>query len=271
MTPPSPPAAPGGGPASLQDAGRPAALARATSDSTAPSHLGGTPELPTGVEWPKHQQQPLAFLARLDLSDIQAALPTDWLPAVGTLLFFYDAKNQPWGFDPKEAGSWKVVYAAADTPLVATPSPRGAETFGRVSLEFHPITTFSQEGFLSPSDEIDEEEREDLFEALQEQAYGDFPHHQVGGVPDAVQNEGMEDECQLASHGVYCGDSAGYTSEEGQALMLGSSDWRLLFQIDSDEAPGWMWGDTGILYFWVRESDARQGDFSRVWVCLQCC
>jgi len=32
-----------------------------------------------------------------------------------------------------------------------------------------------------------------------------------------------------------------------------------------------MWGDDGNLYFWVREQDAKVGNFSDVWLILQCC
>ena len=39
---------------------------------------------------------------------------------------------------------------------------------------------------------------------------------------------------------------------------------------DSDDDIEVMWGDMGILYFWVRESDARKRDFSAAWVVLQC-
>lgn len=41
-------------------------------------------------------------------------------------------------------------------------------------------------------------------------------------------------------------------------------------QVDSDDDLGVMWGDAGMLYFWVEESAARAGDFSNAWVILQC-
>jgi uncharacterized protein YwqG len=31
-----------------------------------------------------------------------------------------------------------------------------------------------------------------------------------------------------------------------------------------------MWGDAGILYFWIREEDARAGRFDQAWAVLQC-
>ena len=93
----------------------------------------------------------------------------------------------------------------------------------------------------------------------------------MGGYPRPVQGDHMELESQLASNGVYCGDSSGYESEEGELLAPGARDWRLLFQFSSDEDLGVMWGDDGNLYFWVKEQDAKAGDFSGVWLILQCC
>ena len=54
----------------------------------------------------------------------------------------------------------------------------------------------------------------------------------------------------------------------GQA-GAGVDEWRLLLQVDSDDDAGMMWCDVGQLYFWVREVDARAGDFSRTWTILQ--
>jgi uncharacterized protein YwqG len=81
----------------------------------------------------------------------------------------------------------------------------------------------------------------------------------------------MELECQLASHGVYCGDPAGYQSEAAQRLASGAADWRLLLQIDTDEdGPGWMWGDGGRIYYWIKQQDLASLRFDDAWLILQC-
>lgn len=80
----------------------------------------------------------------------------------------------------------------------------------------------------------------------------------------------MELECQLASNGLYVGNSSGYDDPRRPALEPGAVDWQLLLQIDSDDDVGMMWGDVGMLYFWVRKQDAERADFSNVWMVLQC-
>ncbi|NJN57124.1 MAG: DUF1963 domain-containing protein [Leptolyngbyaceae cyanobacterium SL_5_9] len=44
----------------------------------------------------------------------------------------------------------------------------------------------------------------------------------------------------------------------------------MLFQFNSDDNPGWMWGDTGCLYFWITELDLASQQFENVWMILQC-
>ena len=90
------------------------------------------------------------------------------------------------------------------------------------------------------------------------------------GPAQNIQGE-MELECQLASHGIYCGNSDGFESERAQRLREGAPDWRLLLQIDTDEdGPGWMWGDVGRIYFWIKQQDLRSLRFDDVWLILQC-
>jgi len=98
----------------------------------------------------------------------------------------------------------------------------------------------------------------------------DEDQHQMSGFPENVQGDRMELECQLASNGVYVGDANGYNSSEAGLLRDGENDWRLLLQHSGDEDSGLMYGDCGLVYFWVREQDARAGDFSNCWLVLQC-
>ncbi|MBA4063379.1 MAG: hypothetical protein C0501_06635 [Isosphaera sp.] len=46
---------------------------------------------------------------------------------------------------------------------------------------------------------------------------------------------------------------------------------RHLLTLDSDDGPGWMWSDAGLLYFTIREEDLRAGRFDRVRFDMQCC
>ena len=85
-------------------------LVKAAGEST--SYLGGMPPWPADTPWPARDGAPLTFLACIDLAVVEAALPVPWLPATGRLLFFYDAEKQPWGFDPKDRGSWVLTVAA---------------------------------------------------------------------------------------------------------------------------------------------------------------
>jgi uncharacterized protein YwqG len=80
----------------------------------------------------------------------------------------------------------------------------------------------------------------------------------------------MDLQCQLVSNGLFCGDPSGYNDPRAKALEAGAKDWQLLLQIDSDDDLDMMWGDLGMLYLWVRASEAREGDFSGSWVVMQC-
>jgi uncharacterized protein YwqG len=96
------------------------------------------------------------------------------------------------------------------------------------------------------------------------------PRHQIGGWPELIQGD-MESECHLVSQGVRMGSPADHAATIKPGLEKGAEDWALLFQIDTDEdGPGWMWGDMGMIYFWIRRTDLATRDFSRVWLILQC-
>lgn len=248
---------------------RPAVKLRKSS-SRKKSKFGGKPFVDRyDFEWPRSNGKPMAFLAQIDLSEISKVLDYDWLPKQGALLFFYDVIEMPWGFDPKDRGGWSVLYQIkpdgySDFPLDLTDECKIMETF------IEPVLEQILPNYDHPS--VEElgltDEEVDVYIDIEES--DDEPSHQIGGFPSTVQGNYMELESQLASHGVFVGDPKGYKSEEAKSLESGAKDWKLLFQFDSDDDLDIMWGDCGMIYFWVQEQKSKMGLFDNCWLILQC-
>lgn len=246
----------------------------ASSDQERSSFLGGKPMVSSMFEWPRKNEKPLGFIAQLDLGEINSDKMMDWLPSVGRLLFFYDLEEWPWGFDPKDKGGWSVIYDSGSGKLELQDAPSDVN-----SEHVAPTIKYVERKLFTSYPDgqridfealgLSEDDDEEYYDFLDEH-FGDEPRHQVGGFPSPVQNDCMEEECQLVSGGVYCGNSEGYNSEQAELLRTKENDWRLLFQFDSDDDVEAMWGDMGMLYFWVKESEARKDNFSGAWMVLQC-
>jgi hypothetical protein len=241
----------------------------AKTQAPARSHLGGRPALPASVAWPEHGGQRLDFLTRIELAELHGALPVDWLPSSGALLFFYDTANQPWGFDPGDRGCCAVLHVAEEREPLRIGLAAGVAR-PLVPVEFRRVDSYPswERGPVAALALTDTES--DAYAALRDAPFEGRPQHQVGGFPSPVQGDDMELQCQLVSHGLYCGDRSGYEDPRTAELAAGSADWRLLLQLDSDGDLGVMWGDGGMVYFWIREQDARANAFDRAWLILQC-
>ena len=251
---------------------KPAARLRASDGKIGTSRLGGHPHLEDIVQWPDWDGRPLNFLAVLDLEELQGLDVGIRLPASGYLNFFYDAEEkQPWGFDPSESDGWRVLYAPPGRTALTT-TPADTFVFDEVPLEFVQIHTLPDYG-EHPVVSI-REAASDAFDAFADDFYADGgwpeePRHQIGGWPNLVQGS-LWLEAQLASHGMYLGDGAAYQTPRARELSTGAGDWRLLLQLDSDDAVPWMWGDAGTLYFVQTETSLLQEDFAAAWLILQC-
>lgn len=241
------------------------------------SFLGGLPSVSETIEWPIKNNQPLAFVAQLDLKEINQDKQIDWLPACGRLLFFYDMDDYPWGFDPADKGGWAVIYDNGSNDLFELKAPENIADESRIPNKKY----VKSEPFMSyPSAERldleavgiseDDDAEYDRYIEFVEHNYEPNPFHQMSGYPFPMQGDLMEKECQLVSGGVNCGSSMGYKTRKAQELMKEKNDWVLLFQFDSDDDIDVMWGDAGMLYFWVKESEARKNIFSNAWLVSQC-
>ena len=235
------------------------------------SRLGGDPDLPSGTEWPRKRGAPLSFIGQLDRADVARVDDEGVLPRDGLLSFFYDATTQEArGFDPADRGSWQVSQLPAGTQLRRTPAPEDLAADGRLTgVGWRPRAELCPAPYESRVVErqgMSVEEQEAYGDLIEP---GDEAIHRVLGHPDPVQGE-MQLECQLASNGVFVGGPEGYRDARVLDLGPGADDWRLLLQVDSDDAADMMWGDAGRIYFWIRDQDLRAGRFERCWVILQC-
>jgi uncharacterized protein YwqG len=259
------------------------------------SRLGGCPDLPRGLPWPRYfgptrvadlanlrmvetppREVWLHFIAQVRLEDLPDLGETP-LPRRGSLCFFYDAEHQPWGFDPADHGRWRVLYFdEPETQLVRTENPQPGDSWQAPMCQVSFSVEWTLPDYGTQRDHGGHdwdwcESVEELAQDLRLQSDdGDFEAmHRLLGHPQTIQND-MRLECELASQGLSCGDPSGFNDPRAKALQAGAKDWRLLLQVDSEDAPGWMWGDCGRIYYWMREEDMRQRRWDAAWLVLQC-
>jgi len=239
------------------------------------SRLGGSPDVPADFAWPERNGQPLSFLAQINCAE---AAPYDLervLPDTGLLYLFYDMEDQPWGFDPADKGGAVVLYmtdesfAPVDPPddldpdFVLPAIPIGFERFLSIP------SPFSKAFVALGLEEADDDAYWNLYDAVRGGEDGNAPGHQLLGLPNNIQDD-MALECQLVTHGLYCGEPSGYQDPRARELEAGAADWRLLLQIDTDDDLNLMWGDCGMIYVWIRDPDLRARKFDGAWTILQC-
>lgn len=231
------------------------------------SRFGGAPDLPADFVWPVHEGRPLAFLAQLDLATLPAVEGSD-LPTRGSLAFFYEVESMKWGFAPEDRGCAHVAWLDGN-PLVVTEPPRGCARFASCALAPAPSLDLPhlEDALLAPIAQQLPDERRDDYGELASSLYR-MPYHHLVGHPQIVQRD-MRVECELVTRGI---DAGGAVDPEVMAACEPAArDWELLLQLDSDEdGPGWMWGDLGRIYFWIRRQDLAARRFDRVWLILQC-
>ena len=241
------------------------------------SRIGGSPDLPPEAAWPTWNGQPLTFIAQISLSELPSYEFLEVLPSQGVLSFFYSGQQWPWGCDPSQKGSWRVLHLEAQGLQRRTP-PAGLPNEGiykSCGLDFAPSFTLpaSESPHIDldfsrvPVDEINQ--WIDLKEGFEQLVDEGRWLNRLLGHPDQMQTDLLR-EAQLVSHGLNLLDGSGYTDPRRPELEPGAADWQLLLQIDSDPNTGMMWGDVGKLYYLMNSEDLRHRNFDAAWMILQC-
>lgn len=234
------------------------------------SKFGGSPDVPAGFVWPEG----LEFVAQVRLADLPKPLPEP-VPQDGLLSFFtrwsegrvfyfpegtplHRTAMPPAPPEPAPTGLWNRLSAG----LKRKPEPR--KTYRAAAPRFEPA--------LSPPDGDSEMVKELKLsdanaEAYIELCFEDGVKHQMFGHACPVQNE-MELECDFIRRG-----EKPRWDLPPERFISAARDWILLLQLDTDDGhtgPGWMWGDAGMVYFWIHRDDLAARAFDRAIAIEQC-
>jgi uncharacterized protein YwqG len=237
------------------------------------SKMGGNPDLPKGIPWPVNHGRPLDFLLQLNLAKLPKRLVKDALPKRGWLYFFYDLEQAPWGYDVSHRYGWRVLFYDGDLKAL---EPRFRPDSTDPILKSCKLTFFDGIYVNWPSLEDEKSlldfrslSNEELFQAQVE-----ISGHRILGNIHGCQSmyEGMQEECQLVSNGIYFGGGGGPVFDHVKAEQFehGIKDWKFLLALSSDENAGLELTAYGKLYFWIRDNDLRNCDFHNVWAIFQC-
>ena len=269
------------------------------------SRIGGIPDLPKSLDWPKWEGHLLSFVAQLRLSDLariqqvgitskaemhprlfefeaQPIVPRETssvarnvLPETGILYFFCfdDAHNErcDWAVN---RNSWRVIYSEGEEAVGLIRKAPPAEAGPKEYLPAHRIS-FWREMTLPPTDAYElemlgltdrqQEDYQGLLYDLEKAQFPGFPIHRLLGYPMQIQNN-MQEECQLLSVGQYRFSSTG-------SVITVSID--VAPSANKEAVPDWRfllqiengWG--GALYYWLPDNAIAQQDFSQSWLVLQ--
>lgn len=212
---------------------------------TGTSKIGGLPDLASGAAWPQWNSKALSFVAQINLVDIAPYDVDSLLPKHGLISFFYNGCQWIEG-EPFEPGMWHVAYydgSSSSLHRLSAPSDFGEYNglYSSCALAFsHEITLPPWESFYGIK----------VLGFTYEHGQGDV----FWEAHDARHGKSLRD------HSVRPYDD----------LASGIADWLLLFQLDSEDKAGMMWGDVGRLYYCIQRADLAAGAFHKAICTMQC-
>lgn len=252
--------------------------------ATGQSKLGGKPDLPPETAWPRWENRNMSFVAQIQLGRLPE-LPIDSpLPADGLLSFFYavEAMYEEARFY-EDPATCRVLYTPAEAfrALERRPLPQLEDTAvfkpNRMSFSLELSVPTAESAYLESwglgwNNRATLEDYNRYWDVFLRQFYENMNIkgylNRLLGHPDQIQGD-MQRSCEIKSKRVPVSSVQDPAMRAQQTLD--ATKWRLLLQIDSEEAnTGIMFGDVGRIYFWIHEDDLESGQFDRVVCEMQC-
>lgn len=222
------------------------------------SKIGGYPHVPADFQWVRNDEgKALTFLMQINCEDIHNIDEDNIFPEKGMLYFFYDFENEPWD---SEDNGYAVCYCDGDiSSFEPCPFPDEAgENYFRYAEENCVIDEQPVEFFAVP-DLPEYDDNEDAADKYSYEEYEAARYKLLGYDPDAY----AEDYFKLGgySNSIQCGLSEVFDSSYVQLCQLSTFE---------SENCGFMFGDGGSLYFYIKKDDLSSRRFDRTEITLQC-
>lgn len=198
------------------------------------SRFGGTPDLPSGSEWPMFGERPYRFLGQINFAEI--TLPESDLPTKGLLSLFFAVDNydEDDGYlEVFEDGYIHAIYTPEITQLEALMPPYSPVGYA-TSIKFSPTIDL-------PYDEY--QWKDWPFDEVQSDIYTEIRH-------------------SLHKSSDYL---LGYPSHYTLAYdPTPGAEWIPLLTVDSDDFLEWSWHDGNKLMIFIEKERLENLDFSRL-------
>jgi hypothetical protein len=239
----------------LAGMGIPSVVLTATGEP-AFSKIGGAPELPADLAWPQGEKRAREFLIQIDLTEARNWGGPEWLPGAGRIYVFHDEERA--GF----ADHACVLFSGS---LPGAPQGFATPPYPERRLTGRPYTCFPSPDWLAVDGVEGDDENLAEF-VIEPEPVGREGVHRIGGFPSEIQSGQMNVECECLARGL----EMDYENPIPEDIREAASSWRMLLQIDSDRELKMNWWDSGRFYIFIREEDARAGDFSKTVTISQC-
>lgn len=246
------------------------------------SKLGGLPDLPSGIKWPhsKYNNEPLSFIGQIVLSEITKFDDKKELPQTGmlyfffnlnsgddgTILYFKDLNNlrqaeSPFKIETKKKTFWQKLFSRKEIEKVLNENTiEFYEDFNFPSWDsLRAEKIFRESGTnISPNEAFEEGIFEEMYDEGETET---TPNHHLLGLYQGIQNEFHE--LSMANNPKNLMDLS--VSDINELLQ-----WKLLFQLDSDENLNLNIGDWGKTYFFIHQKDLQNCDFNKIRIISDC-
>lgn len=260
---------------------------KGTVEHPSDSKIGGKPYLPADFTWPTYTDKednvtrPLSFFCQIKLSEIKPYDKEGLLPERGHLYFFYECESMRWGFDPEDKGAARVFYYDTTDVIGIAPFDIPEDINEEYVIPEMPLK-FKCEKSYPDLEELEYygvddgmcDDYDDALEKLGVDFDEDDGEHKLLGYANVIQGE-MLTEAERVSRALYCGDPESYNNtpkDVEEDITRHAADWMLLCQLSTVEKGDFefMFGDCGMLYFYIKKQDLKNMNFDNVHFSVQC-